>query len=102
MGQPDSWLTLGFLGALVLVPVLCAGLAVVKSTRGTLAQAPPAHKGGRLGRVFGRDLEDDGETLADRIRHLRRDGRSIEAELLVCTETGMTQAEAHQFVSALG
>ncbi len=84
-----------------MVPVLCAALAVVNSSRGVLAKAQPAGSVGLLGRVFGRDLENSGETLVDRVRHLRHDGRSIEAELLVCTETGMTQAEAQRFVSAL-
>lgn len=102
MGQPpDSWLALSLLGVLVLVPVLCAALAVVNSSRGALAKAPPAGSFGLLGRVFGRDLENNGETLVDRVRYLRRDGRSIEGELLVCAETGMTQAEAQRFVSAL-
>jgi hypothetical protein len=101
MGRPDSWLTLSFLGILIVVPVLCAALAIVKSSRAALAVAPPAGSTGLLGRIFGRDLENGGETLTDRVRYLQRDGRSLEAELLVCTETGMTQAEAQRFVSAL-
>jgi hypothetical protein len=101
MGRPDSWLALGFVSVLVVVPVLCAALAIVKGSRAALAAAPPAGPTGLLGHVFGHDLENDGETLAGRVRHLRRDGGSLEAELLVCTETGMTQAEAQRFVSAL-
>ena len=104
MGRPDSWLVLGFLGALVVVPVLCAALAVIKGSRIALVAAPPAGSTGLRGRVlmmFGHDLENDSEPLADRARRLRHDGRSIEAALLVCTETGMTQVEAEQFVSAL-
>jgi hypothetical protein len=104
MGRPDSWLVLGFLGVLVVVPVLCAALAVVKGSRVALVAAPPAGSTGLRGRVLmmlGHDLENDSEPLADRVRCLRRDGRSIEAALLVCTETGMTQAEAQRFVSAL-
>jgi hypothetical protein len=80
---------------------LCAALAIFKSSHGALTKASPAGSVGLLGRVFGHDLENGGETLVDRVRHLRRDGRAIEAEVLVCTETGMTQAEAQQFVSAL-
>jgi hypothetical protein len=104
MGRPDSWLVLGFLGVLVVVPVLCAALAVIKGSRIALAAVPPAGSTGLRGRVLmmlGQDLEKGSETLADRVRRLRRDGRSIEAALLLCTETGMTQAEAQQFVSAL-
>lgn len=102
MGQPpDSWLALSLLGVLVVVPVLCAVLAIVKSSHGALPKAPPAGSAGVLGRVFGHDLESDGETLADRVRRLRRNGRSVEAQLLVCTETGLTQDEAQRFVSAL-
>ncbi|WP_329255617.1 hypothetical protein OG417_14545 [Actinoallomurus sp. NBC_01490] len=107
MGQPpDSWLALSLLGVLVVVPVLCAVLAIVKSSHGALPKAPSAGSAGVLGRVFGHDLESSdpessGETLADRVRRLRRDGRSVEAQLLVCTETGLTQAEAQRFVSAL-
>jgi hypothetical protein len=104
MGRPDSWLVLGFLGVLVVVPVLCAALAVVKGSRVALVAARPAGATGLRGRVLmmlGHDLENDSEPLTDRVRCLRHDGRSIEAALLVCTETGMTQAEAQRFVSAL-
>jgi hypothetical protein len=94
-------LALSLLGGLVVVPVLFAVLAIVKSSHGVLAKAPPAGSAGLLGRVLGHDLDNDDETLADRVRRLRHDGRSVEAQLLVCTETGMTQAEAHCFVSAL-
>ena len=107
MGRPDSWLVLGFLGVLVVVPVLGAALAVIKGSRIALTAAPSAPSGGSTGlrervlMMLGHDLEKGSETLADRVRRLRHDGRSIEATLLVCTETGMTQAEAQQFVSAL-
>lgn len=104
MGRPDSWLVIGFLGVLVAVPVFLAALAIVKGSRVALVAAPPVGSTGLRGRVLtmlGHDLENDSETLSDRVRCLRRDGRSLEAALLVCTETGMTQAEAQQFVSAL-
>lgn len=104
MGTPDSWLVLGFLGALVLIPVLCAMLAVLKGSR--VAVAAPRAGGstglrGRVSMTLGQDLESDGETLADRVRDLRDDGRALDAVLLVCAETGMTQDEAQRFVSAL-
>jgi hypothetical protein len=104
MGGSDSWLVLGILGVLLLVPVVGAALAVVKGSRVALAAAPPAGSTRLRGRVWtmlGPGPANDGETLADRVRRLRHDGRSLEATLLVCTETGMTQSEAQRFVSVL-
>jgi hypothetical protein len=105
MGRSDSWLVLGVLGLLVVVPVLCAALAIAKGSRAALAAAPRAEPTGLRGRVLmmlGHDLDDDREPpLADRARSLRRDGRSLDAMVLVCTETGMTPAEAQRFVSVL-
>jgi hypothetical protein len=105
MGRSDSWLVLGVLGLLVVVPVLCAALAVARSSRGALAAAPRTGGTGlreRVLMVLGHDLDDDREPpLADRARSLRRGGHSLDAMVLVCAETGMTPAEAERFVVAL-
>jgi hypothetical protein len=108
MGRSDSWLVLGVLGLLVVVPVLCAALAVARGSRAALAAIPPAPRAGSTGlrervlMLLGHDLEDDRKPpLADRARVLRRDGHSLDAMVLVCAETGMTSDEAQRFVSAL-
>jgi hypothetical protein len=104
MGRPDSWLVLGILGFLVMAPVLGAAFAIVRGGRVALAAAPSTGPAGLRDRVLmmlGHDLENRRAPLADRARTLRSEGHTLDAVLLVCTETGMTQAEARRFVSAL-